>query len=81
MLKRALLVATLSFFAAGPAFAGSCPVMVASIDAALSAGTSLSTDEVAEVKALRDKGEAEHAAGKHAESIATLQNAKDMVGL
>jgi hypothetical protein len=55
--------------------------MVKDIDAALESGTSLSTEQVAEVKALRDKGEAEHLAGKHAESVATLQKAKDILGL
>ncbi len=81
MLKKAMLAAALSFFGASSAFAGSCPVMVKAIDAALSSGTSLSTEQAAEVKALRDQGDAEHAAGKHAEAVATLQTAKGMLGL
>ena len=81
MLKKALVAAALSFFSASSAFAGSCPVMVKAIDASLSSGTSLSGEEIVEVKALRDKGDAEHAAGKHAEAVATLQKAKDMLGL
>lgn len=81
MIKRALTVVALSFFVATAAFAGTCPVMVQEIDEALASDTSLSTEEVAEVKALRDKGDAEHAAGQHAESVATLQQAKDILGL
>ena len=81
MIKRILLAGALSIFIAAPVFAGSCPLMVKDIDAALESGTSLSTEQVAEVKALRDKGEAEHLAGKHAESVATLQKAKDILGL
>ncbi len=81
MLKRALLTATFVAFAAGSALAGSCPVMVSAIDAALSAGPDLSDEQIAEVKALRDQGEAEHEAGKHDDSVATLQKAKEMLGL
>ena len=81
MLRQALLTATFLIFAAGSAVAGGCPAMVSAIDEALSAGTDLSEEQVAEVKALRDQGEAEHEAGKHDESVATLQKAKDMLGL
>lgn len=80
-MKRILLAGVLSIFVVTPVFAGSCPLMVKAIDAALASNTSLSSEQVAEVKALRDKGEAEHNAGKHAESVATLQNAKDILGL
>lgn len=81
MLNKVLVAVVLSLFFASSAFAGSCPVMVKAIDASLSSGTNLSAEEVAEVEALRDKGDADHAAGKHAEAVATLQKAKDMLGL
>jgi hypothetical protein len=55
--------------------------MVKEIDAALEVNSTLSDEQVAEVTALRDQGEAEHNAGKHAESVATLQKAKDILGL
>ncbi len=80
-MKRVLLAAALSIFFAAPAFAGSCPLMVKEIDAALESNSSLSSEQVAEIKALRDQGEAEHLAGQHAESVATLQKAKDALGL
>ena len=41
----------------------------------------LTSDQLAEVKALRDQGEAEHEAGKHAQSVATLQRAKEILGI
>ena len=81
MIKRALTVAALSFFVATAAVAGTCPLMVQDIDNALATETSLSAEQVAEVKALRDQGEAEHEAGEHAASVATLQIAKEMLGL
>ena len=80
-MKRVLLAGAFSIILATPAFAGSCPLMVKAIDAALESNSSLSTAQVAEIKALRDKGEAEHLAGQHAESVATLQKAKDALGL
>lgn len=81
MIKRALIAAALSVFFTTSALAGSCPLMVQEIDAALAADTTISAEKAAEIKALRDQGEAEHNAGQHAESVATLQKAKDMLGL
>ena len=81
MIKRIVLAGLLSICVAGPAFAGSCPLMVKAIDTAQANNTSLSDEKVAEVKALRDKGEAEQDAGKHAQSVATLQQAKDILGI
>ena len=81
MIKRIVLAGVFSALVAGPAMAGSCPLMVKAIDAALEGNTTLGEEQVAEVKALRDQGEAEHNAGKHAESVATLQKAKDILGL
>ena len=56
-------------------------LMIQEIDAALESNAGLTSEQVAEVKALRDQGEAEHEAGKHAESVETLQKAKDILGL
>lgn len=81
MIKQTLAAVAVSCFVATSALAGNCPLMIQEIDDALASNTTLSADEVAEVKVLRDKGEAEHTAGKHAESVATLQQAKDMLGL
>ncbi len=80
-MKRILMAAFLSVLFAAPAFAGSCPVMVKSIDAALAENPNLSAAQLAEVKSLRDQGEAQHEAGQHGESVKTLQKAKDILGL
>ena len=80
-MTRILLAGALSILLAAPAFAGSCPLMIKEIDAALESNTSLSAEQVDQVKALRDKGETEHLAGNHADSVATLQEAKDILGL
>ena len=80
-MKRILTAVVLSLFVSGPAFAGTCPVMVKGIDAALAAMPDLSAEKTAEVKSLRDEGDAQHKAGQHAESVETLQKAKDILGL
>ncbi len=73
---------TLAFIlAAAPVMAFQCPADIGKIDAALEAGTSLSEDQLAEVKALRDEGEALHSSGDHQASVDTLAKAKDMLGL
>ncbi len=77
MLKN-LLIAGLLSLAVSPAFAGSCPAKIAKLDAALSSGTAKNSDKV---KMLRDKGEAQHKAGKHSESVATLVEAMKLAGL
>lgn len=67
---------------AGPALAGSCPVLMKEIDAALAKGTGLSAAQLTEVKALRIKGEAAHnKGGSHAAAIATLAKAKEILGI
>lgn len=80
MIKYALMATALSLALAGPAFASGCPLEVKAIDDAL-ASSSVSAEMMAEAKALRDKGDALHAAGQHADSIATLQKAKDILGI
>ncbi len=80
-MKRVLTAAVLSLFVSGPAFAGTCPVMVKGIDAALAAMPDLSAEQTAEATSLRDEGDAQHKAGQHKESVETLQKAKDILGL
>jgi hypothetical protein len=50
------------------------------IDAALPKAT-LSADKMAEVKKLRAEGEAQHKAKKHADSMASLNKAKEILGI
>jgi hypothetical protein len=51
------------------------------IDEALSQSTSLSAEQLAEVKQLRAEGEALHKAGKHQESVEKLGKAKEILGI
>jgi hypothetical protein len=75
MKKLAVLAAIIAVSLAGPAYATGCPKEVAAIDAALAKTPN------AAAKTLRDQGDAEHKAGKHAESMATLAKAKAAAGI
>ena len=79
-MKRSLALAVATMFASGMAFAGHCPKDVAAIDKAMTT-TKLSDKEKAEVKKLRDEGDAHHKAGKHGEALASLHKAMDKLGI
>lgn len=66
--------------AASSAIAGSCPMDMKQIDAAMATAT-LSMAEMDKVKALRAEGEKLHKSGKHAESVAVLNQAKSLLGI
>ncbi len=69
-----------SALVSGAAFASSCPMHVQKIDAALA--TSTAGDDVkAQAQALRDEGQALHEAGNHADSMAKLQEAEQLLGI
>jgi hypothetical protein len=74
-MKKMVLVTVLAFLAASPAFANSCPREMAKIDDAVKTAT-LSDSDKQRVRDLRKKGEDEHKAGKHADSMKTLAEAK-----
>ena len=76
----ALMLATLMLALSTPVFAGSCPRLWKQVDETLAAGTSVSADVLAKVKALRAKGEADHKAGQHAASEAALREALKLLG-
>ncbi len=76
-----LAAAGLVIALASPAYAFSCPKDLHAIDAALEAGVQISSSDMAKVKSLRDKGEAYHKSGAHAESIAALKAAKKILGM
>ena len=78
LIPAALL--SLGLTVAGPAFAFQCPSDIAKIDEALQS-SSLSDAEKAEVMALRDEGEQLHSSGQHQQSMATLAQAKEMLGI
>lgn len=79
MLRIMLLALSLLAFPAA-ALAHSCPAVMAEIDAAMPA-TTLSEADMTKVKELRARGEEEHAAGNHDASMATLEEAKGMLGM
>lgn len=80
-MTRALALALAFCLAAGPAFAMQCPADMAKIDAALAQNPDLSPEELAEVERLRAEGEEYHAAGQHQESVDTLAQAMEILGI
>lgn len=79
-MKHLTLAAAITLLAS-PLLAGQCPADIAAIDAALAAGTELSEEDLATVQELRDEGQAQHDAGDHGASVATLAEAKAMLGI
>lgn len=71
---RLIIAAFIAFGFSSAALAGHCPKDVKLID------TALAQQGNAEAKALRDKGETLHKAGKHKESLAALHQAMKMLG-
>jgi hypothetical protein len=81
-MNKLLTALALCVAVSGPAFANSCPTHVQAIDAALAANpNSTSPEDLAKAKELRDQGEAQHTAGQHAESMATLAEAEKLLGI
>ena len=81
-MKRAFLaLGLIAGLAATPALAFQCPADIAAINAALETNTTLDAETRAQVEALRDKGHGEHEKGDHAASVATLAEAKVLLGL
>ncbi len=80
MTKFALPLAVVLALITAPAFADHCPKDVQKIDAALS-GDTLSAEDKAEVKALRDEGEDLHQEGKHSEALEALHDAMEIAGI
>ena len=78
-MKRIALLAALALFSS-LAMANSCPKLMKEIDAALPSAK-LTAAQTTEVKKLRADGEASHKAGKHADSEASLNKAKQILGL
>lgn len=80
MTRHLTLAAILAAALATPAFAYHCPADMKKIDAALETAN-LSEADAAKVKELRARGEAEHKAGNHDASVATLAEAMALLGL
>jgi hypothetical protein len=79
-MRKLIIAAALTAALAGPAMAGQCPAIMAEIDAAMASAT---VDEAtkAKVMELYNKGKAEHDSGNHDASVATLNEAKALLGL
>lgn len=80
MLKK-LLYGTILLMASGAALAFHCPADMKQIDAALAEKPSLTGDQLAKVRELRQQGEEYHQAGKHQESVEALGQAKQILGI
>ena len=82
MTGKASTLATAVLLAASlPAFAGSCPLDMKKIDAALADNPSISASDLERVKALRAEGEQLHQSGQHGESVARLKEAQELLGI
>ncbi|TCT06421.1 hypothetical protein EDC22_1113 [Tepidamorphus gemmatus] len=79
-MKTVIRAAIILALTVAPAMAFQCPADIAKINQALQT-TSLSDAEKAQVIALRDQGQALHDAGQHQQSVDTLAQAKQMLGI
>jgi hypothetical protein len=75
-----LALAAALALASGAALAHGCPKAMKAIDDALP-GAKLAAGQLEEVRKLRAEGEAQHKAGKHDDSMATLGKAKAILGI
>ncbi len=80
-MKSILVAAAVVIAMTSPALAKHCPKDVKIIDQALPKATGLSKTQMAEVKALRDKGAALHKSKKHGEAIKALHAATKILGV
>ncbi len=79
--KLAATGAVVAVFAAAPALAWQCPADMAAIDRALEQSPAVSEETLAEARELRNRGEELHEEGRHADSVAVLAEAKELLGL
>jgi hypothetical protein len=77
-LSSLLLTLAIALTLSMPAFASSCPKIMKEIDAKV-VSMKVMGDKAAKINALRVKGEQLHKEGKHAESVATLNEALAML--
>ena len=74
----AIATATFILMASSAAMASQCPGMAAAIDAAL-VEAQITAELRAQIEAMRDEGMAQHKAGNHSESEATLAEAQALL--
>jgi hypothetical protein len=80
-MKRSFALLAGLLFAAGSALAMHCPKDMKEIDDALAKNPKLTQAQMADVKKYRAEGEELHKAGKHKESVESLDKAKTILGL
>ena len=78
MIGRSLIVAAVLVAFSAPAYAFYCPKTVKALDAALPKA-SLSADQSAKVKQLRDQGLAQHKSGNHKGAVTSLAEASRII--
>jgi hypothetical protein len=80
IMKKFILAAAMTMALSGAAYASQCPALLKKIDAAMATSTA---DEATKAKAaeLAAKGKAEHDAGDHAASEASLGEAMKLLGI
>jgi len=78
-MKRMMALGVSLLFAAGTAMAFHCPKDMKQIDDALAKNPQLTPEQMADVKKYRAEGETLHKAGKHQESIDTLEKAEKIL--
>ena len=79
LLKKVLLATSLMCLSSF-ALAHGCPGEMKKIDAAMPTAK-LSSADMSKVQSLRAKGEEQHKAGQHTESMASLGEAKKVMGI
>lgn len=80
-MKKSLVAGVFALLLSGTAFAFQCPTDMKKIDEALAKNPELTSEQLAEVQALRAEGETLHAAGSHQESMDALAKAKKLLGI
>ena len=75
------ILAAAALAASSLAMAHNCPNEMKAIDAKLASKPALAKDASEKVTKLRASGEAHHKAGKHAESMKDLGEAKKLLGI
>jgi hypothetical protein len=81
ILLSAAAVAALIAVASAPALAGTCPKIMKKVDAALAASPSVTSEQMTQVTKLRAEGAAQHKAGSHSDSVASLNKALKILGM
>ena len=76
---RNIVIAAGLALASSTALAFHCPADMKAIDEAMSKNPKLSAEQMADVKKYRAEGETLHKAGKHQESVDTLDKAKKIL--